>query len=152
MKACEVQLERMKRCLNTIRRRLDEYTKGHVSEEPTFLIDTIFNFFCECHIINDFIKKDTSIQVDKNPDDNIRENLCLQICADMCNQKKHLVFSPNKSWTKETYIINMNGVMKEKTNEFTVAIVSDKDKTYEFFSLAGECINKWEIFIKNHVK
>lgn len=152
MTAYEVQLARTRRCLNTIKRRLAEYSKGNVSEEPLFLLDTIFNFFCECHNIKDMITKDASNIVDKDPIEYIRENLCLQICADICNLKKHLELDPKKWWTKEKYKVNFKGVMKEKLNEFEVIIVSDKGKTYEFFSLAGEYINKWETFIKNHVK
>jgi hypothetical protein len=90
MTACEARLQSTKRNLYTIRRRLDDYEKGKVTEEPPFLMDTIFNFFCECHNIKDSIQNDTLIIFDKNPVENIRENQCLQICADICNLKKHV--------------------------------------------------------------
>lgn len=46
MKPYDVQLERTRCNLLTIRRRIDDYIEGKVSKDPLFLIDTIFNFFC----------------------------------------------------------------------------------------------------------
>jgi hypothetical protein len=150
MKPYQVQLDRAKRSLNRIEKRLEDYTKGNVSEDPAFFMDIIFNFFCECHIIKDFIKNDKSIITNKNPVKHIEENECLKISADICNQKKHLEL--NKSWTKKDYKINLQGKAKEKVTEFKINIVSDSGEEWEFFTLAQKCIQSWELFIKNHIK
>jgi len=149
MKPFDVQLERAKRNIITIKKRLADYTIGTVSEDPIFLIDTIYNFFCECHIIKDFIKNDKTINIDKNLNEYIGENDCLKICADICNHKKHLELT--RPWTDEIYKVNLTGKVKEKTTEFSINIISDKENKWDFFSLANDCIDRWRYFINHHV-
>lgn len=151
MRKYQEQLERAKRFKARISKRLDDYSKGNVSEKPMILFDMIHNFFCECHNIKDYIVNDDSLSItSKTIDTFISKNDCLKICADICNGRKHLKLRKG-GWTGGTPRFNMNIEFKEDRSDIYVEFQS-KIGDREFFNLADECIEKWTEFINKEVK
>lgn len=150
-KPYENQLERVKRWKNRIDKVIDDYKQGILSVDPLDLADMIYCFFTCCDHMKDYISKDDTIETEQLPSDYLNEIECLRVSRDICVGTKHLRIDAPKT-SGGPFKINFVAKRDEETGEmlFDVNIKSNTVKE-NFSTLANECIEKWEEYIKKEI-
>lgn len=118
--------------------------------------DSTEEFFNQCYHFKDWLKKDLSISITSNIEDFINNSTSLSLAADYCNSFKHggLDKPPRSTQLIEkinTHIkldLTSKGFVASSSLEITIS-----GKKYDALSLAFDCIQEWEKFLKqNNIK
>ena len=150
-KPYEYQLERVKRWKNRIDKIINEYKQGKLSVEPLDLGDMICCFFICCDHMKDYIDKDDTIETEQSPYDYLKENICLKDCREISIGTKHLEIRESKK-SRGPFKINVVSNRNKETGELFVEVNIKSNTVKENFStLANECIEKWEEYIKKEI-
>ncbi|WNB76905.1 hypothetical protein [Methylomonas koyamae] len=141
----EEQLARVKRYFE----RFSKINGGisHTQESPNY-DDDIYAFFQNCYHLKDWIKNDTYCKT-WNVEEFINSNPELQICADICNGRKHLKLTkPPRSNEAPKFAgreIKLNlGQGAVIAIKYTITTNSGE---IDAFELGQKCIAAWESFI-----
>lgn len=151
-KPYENQLNKIIRKKQQVEDILNDYKNGIYSKNIDELYDEVMTFFIFCHHIKDYIKNDSSLNIDKKVvENNVSSNSCLKICADICNGTKHLKLDNSRIGDGE-FVMNIKSERDKDTGDLNVEL-SMKSKTIKenFSKLANDCIIAWEDFIKKEI-
>lgn len=147
------QLHRAQRYLD----RLREIYSGrpHIYERAEFYEDDVVSFFIHCHHIHDWLLAHKSSTLKKHEINQfINNHKELQICADLCNGKKHCTLS--RAWSGlQPYIRGKNWMIltyrKETGKPVTFMskyeVIHGKT-TYDALELAEKCLSLWKAQIR----
>jgi len=150
-KPYEHQLERVKRWKNRIDKVIDDYKQGKLSVDPLGLADMICCFFICCDHMKDYISKDDSIETEQSPYVYLDENICLKDCREISVGTKHFKIHESKK-SGGPFKINFVAKRDDGTGEMLVDVNIKSNTVKENFStLANECIEKWEEYIKKEI-
>lgn len=147
------QLQRAERYLSKVRAIYQgRFAQSH---DRYSYEDDLLSFFMHCYHIRDWIIRLNKIGVTgKEVDAFINSNVCLQICADLCNGTKHCQLDraprsgsqphfAGKSYEASTWLTGSGGgeVLKAKYTIMTSSGFVDALK------LAEECMECWRRFV-----
>jgi hypothetical protein len=130
---------------------------GKTHNQPSlYRDDLVINFFQHCYHLKDWIKNDPNCATWSDVEKFINQNDDLKICADICNETKHLKLTKPRSAENPSLDVNdsiVKLVVKDGGNvstsidisvKYNVSIDSgDKDA----FELAERCVLAWKSFI-----
>ena len=121
--------------------RLDEY------------LDIAYVFFLHCYHLKDWLINDTNVDISADEvEDFITDNVSLSLCADICNASKHLILQRSRSDKKPKIGSDdfFDTVLPGERSRRTWWYVQTEDDMYDPFELANECVECWELFLKEH--
>ena len=149
------QLDRTKRYL----KRFTDLTNGIPHTHDTqYYDDEVYAFFQNCYHLKDWIIHDPICHKWSSVEKFINSDKDLQICADICNNQKHLKLtkSPRSKENPEFAggIINLN-IRENLGGDSSVGIaisyeVSTNSGNIDAFALATRCVNSWVTFIASN--
>lgn len=116
--------------------------------------DQMHAFFVECYSLKDWIKNDISEEdLDENVENFINKNVCLKLCADIANGKKHLELNKPPRYGVDTnlrYEVHLNEVENNPRVRTKMYIDSDSGIRLDSFDVATQCLLKWTEFLKRN--
>ncbi len=110
-------------------------------------------FFSHCYHFKDWLKKDSSISLVDDVEKFISNSTALSLAADYCNSFKHAGLDrqsrSNQNIEKVNTHINLDltpkGFVATSRLELTIG-----GKKYDAFTLATDCLNEWDKFLKQN--
>lgn len=113
--------------------------------------DATEEFFNQCYHFKDWLKKNTSVLITKDIEQFIDNSNSLSLAADYCNSFKHAGLDklPRSNVkieninTHTTFDLTSSGFIAFSRLELTIS-----GKKYDAFSLATDCIDTWNKFLK----
>lgn len=150
------QFERMKRWYE----RIKQIDQGRPHNLPSdYYQDEVYAFFINCYHLKDWIKNDDTVEsiTKEKVEQFINQNVCMCVCADICNGIKHLKLKPTKPHRSDEdpkfggrkFLLNLGGgpkpIIKVKFS------IKTKTRTIDAFELASECVRKWGEFIEDNI-
>lgn len=151
------QFKRMKRWYGRIK-KIDQRIPDEFNLRTNFrnYLDEVYAFFQNCYHLKDWIKNDDTVtQLAKDKvEDFIDKNVCMSICADLCNGSKHLkLIKPSRS-KKDPKLQGLKVSMKRGEPKPIIKVkisIKTKTGTIDALELVSECVQKWEEFIKKNI-
>ncbi len=144
------QYKRMKRSYATFA----DIDRGRIHDRASESYDDeVFAFFLNCYHLKDWIKNDGSVGLaaQNSVESFINTSHPLKLCADICNAHKHLKLKSPRS--------NENPRFGKKHYAFlgdvaatTISVkyeIETSTGTVDAFTLATQCIDEWESFIRS---
>ncbi len=113
--------------------------------------DTAEDFFNQCYHFKDWVKKDSALVLAQDIEDFINRSKSLSLAADYCNSFKHAgldresrsgqVFEKMNRHIR--FDLTQRGFVASGRLELTIG-----GKKYDAFSLATDCVEEWDNFLK----
>ena len=142
------QYERVKRWYQ----RFKSISESKEHNMPTdYYQDEVYAFFINCYHLKDWIKNDPSTNITEAEIENfVNSAEVLKVCGDLCNGSKHLTIknpklSTNTRIGSRHFALNLGSIFPIIHIEYEVI---SGDKVYDAFTLATNCLNAWETFLK----
>ena len=147
---CIDQLERVIRWYHRFQ-QINEGRQTGASFEGQY--DDMLAFFMNCYHLKDWIKNDISdASLNAVIEDYINQNVCLKLCADICNGAKHL--DANRSRFGEETSIRTEVHLDESQENSPVIrkwyITMNSGEVFDSFDIATQCLTKWVDFFNQH--
>jgi hypothetical protein len=134
------QFERVQRFQNRIHNQ---------DRDSTEYDDDLLSFFMHCHHLKDWAEKDPSTNITKEVKALIKNNMELQICADLANRSKHLV-RDKPPWQNAKIIsrsVTMDLNIGASTSEHII-MLKDGSK-YSALDVADKAVDIWRQFLQS---
>jgi hypothetical protein len=152
------QYERMKRWYG----RFSDIDQGRLHDiSSDYYEDEIYAFFLNCFHLKDWLMNDPATGVTKPQVDSfVNSSRSLKLCADICNAHKHLKLSKSRSgespdFGKKHFSVTLGVSSAGESFPTTISVKYEIESTtglIDAFTLASDCINGWESFIRANCK
>src|ERR1700730_1449742 len=147
------QYDRMKRWYG----KFAELDQGRLHDvQSEYYVDDIYAFFQNAYHLKDWLKKDVavSVPVQKAVEPYISSDRSLKLCADICNNLKHLVRTkPPRSRENPQFGKKQFNVTVTPGSPTTISLkyeINTNSGPVDAFKLATDCVNAWDNFRAKH--